>query len=182
MKILEYIETRRSAMAFKPEPISIERIKLLLDAASLAPSAYNEQPWRFYVARREKEVGFNRILSALAEPNQVWAKNASVLVATAFEPKLNRNNADNFHALHDLGLATSCMLIQAQSMGLVTHVMGGFNRETLRDNLSIPDSQEIGAVIAIGLPGNIDELPEKLRDRAISPRNRKTLDEVCRFV
>jgi nitroreductase len=43
-------------MAFKPVPISIESIKVLLDAASLAPSAYNEQPWRFYVARREKEL------------------------------------------------------------------------------------------------------------------------------
>lgn len=182
MKILEYIETRRSAMAFKPEPINVEKIKLLLDSASLAPSAYNEQPWRFYVARREKESGFNRILSALAEPNQVWAKNASVLIATAFEPKLNRNNADNFHALHDLDLATNCMLIQAQSMGLISHVMGGFNKETLRENLSIPDSQEIGAVIAIGLPGNIEELPDNLRERALSPRSRKTLDEVCRFV
>lgn len=182
MKILGHIETRRSEMAFKPVPISIESIKLLLDAASLAPSAYNEQPWRFYVARREKEAGFNLILSALAEPNQFWAKNASVLVVTTFEPKLIRNGADNFHALHDLGLATSSMLIQAQSMGLITHVMGGFNRETLRSNLSIPDSQEIGAVIAIGLPGNIDDLPEKLRERALSPRNRKSLDEVCRFV
>ncbi|HSA04729.1 MAG TPA: nitroreductase family protein, partial [Tenuifilaceae bacterium] len=76
----------------------------------------------------------------------------------------------------------SCMLIQAQSMGLITHVMGGFNRETLRDNLSIPDTQEIGAVIAIGLPGSIDELLEKLKERALSTRSRKTLDEVCRFV
>lgn len=182
MMIIDQIETRRSAMAFKPLPISIESIKLLLVAASLAPSAYNEQPWRFYVARREKEARFNLILSTLAEPNQLWAKNASLLIATAFEPKLNRNGVDNFHALHDLGLATSSMLIQAQSMGLVTHVMGGFNRETLRDNLSIPDSQEIGTVIAIGLPGNIDELPEKLRERAVSPRSRKALDEVCRFV
>lgn len=182
MRVNEYIETRRSAMAFRPEHVSIEDIKQLLTAASLAPSAYNEQPWRFYVARREKETGFNRILSALAEPNQLWAKNASVLVATAVEIKLSHNGADNYYALHDLGLATSSMLIQAQSMGLVTHVMGGFNKDTLRSNLSIPDSQQIGAVIAVGLPGNLDELPEKLKERAMSPRNRKALDEVCRFM
>jgi len=182
MRVNEYIETRRSAMAFRPEHISIEDIKQLLTAASLAPSAYNEQPWRFYVARREKEAGFNRILSALAEPNQLWAKNASVLIATAVEVKLSHNGADNYYALHDLGLATSSMLIQSQSMGLITHVMGGFDKEILRGNLSIPDSQQIGAVVAIGLPGNIDELPGKLKERAMSPRNRKALDEVCRFL
>lgn len=182
MIVNEYIETRRSAMAFRPEHISIEDIKQLLAAASLAPSAYNEQPWRFYISRREKEAGFNQILSALAEPNQLWAKNASVLIASAVETKLSHNGADNYYALHDLGLATCCMLIQAQSMGLITHVMGGFNKNTLRSNLSIPDSQQIGAVIAIGLSDNIDELPDKLKERAISPRNRKTLEEVCRFV
>lgn len=88
------------------------------------------------------------------------------------------NGAQNSYAMHDLGLATSNLLIQAQAMGLVSHAMGGFDHGQIRKNLSIPDSQQLVTVVAVGLPGSLDSLNEKNRERQLSPRVRKSIDDI----
>ncbi len=182
MSIISPILNRRSTVAFSPDLISREIVELVLAAATLAPSAYNEQPWRFYVVMRQHEAAFGNLLSYLAEPNKEWARNASALVVTASERVLSASGVENYYALHDLGMATALMLVQAQSMGWVSHVMGGFSVDALRGGLGIPESQIVGSVIALGVPGDVDALPAKLKARALSNRQRKALDAVASFV
>lgn len=176
--ILDAIQQRRSAMSFLPETIEQDLISQFLEAATLAPSAFNEQPWRFYVTTRQNMEAFNLMLSTMSQSNQNWAQNASVLVATAALTNVTRTGEPNYHALHDLGMATALLMIQAQALGLVSHPLSGFSYETLRERFNIPESQTIGAMVAVGLPGSLDHLSERQRERALAPRNRKPLNEV----
>ncbi len=177
--VVKEISSRRSAMAFKSDRIGDGIISSLFDAASFAPSAYNEQPWRFYYAQHHKPEPFSRILSALAPGNQEWARNASMLVLTVAKTDLSLNGDPNYHAMHDLGLATAFLILQAESMGLVTHIMGGFDHERIREDLRIPAGYALGSVIAVGYPGDLSSLSEVNRRRATSPRSRKAIEEVA---
>jgi nitroreductase len=81
----------------------------------------------------------------------------------------------NRHALHDVGQAIANLTFQANVSGLVVHQMAGFNVDKARREFSIPQDYEPVAAAAIGYPGDPEELPEKLRKRAASPRMRKPL-------
>ena len=79
----EIIATRRSPRSLDASAtISNEDLTAILEAARWAPSAFNGQPWRFFVGKRGDEV-FNQILSSLGEFNQMWARNASALILVA---------------------------------------------------------------------------------------------------
>lgn len=179
-EIVQSIQQRRSAMAFSPEPIPHERLLQIFRAATLAPSAYNEQPWMFFVANRSNPEAFNKVLNTLAPANQEWAKNAGVLVVTAARGSYSKNGDPNYYALHDLGMATAMFLIQAQSMGYVTHMMGGFDHKNIRSVLQLEDSHQLGAVIALGKPGSIENLNPQNKQRELSPRMRMELEKVIR--
>ncbi|MDI3527461.1 MAG: hypothetical protein PWR03_1644 [Tenuifilum sp.] len=77
--ILQQILDRRSVMAFLPEAINDNDIKTIINAAMIAPSAYNEQPWFFFVVNRKNESQFARVLGALAPANQEWANTLAPL-------------------------------------------------------------------------------------------------------
>ena len=62
-------------------------------------------------------------------------------------------------------------------LGLISHAMGGFNREKARELLNVPENYELNAVIAIGYQGDKSELPEQLQQREI-PNGRKPLNEL----
>ena len=76
-----------------------------LSSARWAPSAFNEQPWRYLVARREDEAAFADLLSCLVEANQEWAMHAPVLAIAVVKRTFTRGDRPNPTAFHDLGLA-----------------------------------------------------------------------------
>ena len=64
-------------------------------------------------------------------------------------------------------------------MGLVAHGMAGFDREKARRELGVPDDYDVEAMIALGRPGDPDQLPESLRERE-TPSGRKKVEEFAR--
>lgn len=181
-EIIPSIQQRRSAMAFSPESIPQDHLLQIFRAASLAPSAYNEQPWLFVVANRINTEAFNRVLNTLAPGNQDWAKNAGALVVSAARKNYTKVEGNNYYALHDLGMATAMFLLQAQSMGYVTHMMGGFDHISIRSAIKLDDGYQIGAVIALGKPGSIENLNPQNKQRELSPRIRLELEKVLRIL
>jgi len=181
-EILLSIQQRRSAMAFSPEPIPNEHLIQIFEAAVLAPSSYNEQPWLFFVANRENTRAFDSVLNTLAPTNQEWAKNAGALVVSAARKNYSKTGEPNYYSLHDLGMATALFLVQAQSMGYVTHIMGGFDHKSIRRVLQLEDDCQIGAVIALGKPGSIENLSPQNKQRELSPRTRLALEEVLKIL
>jgi nitroreductase len=88
-----------------------------------------------------------------------------------------RNGNPNRHALHDVGLAVENLILQAMALDLFVHQMGGFDVAKARALFGIPDDHEPVAAIALGYPGDPEQLPPTLRERQMAPRQRKPLEQ-----
>jgi len=177
MSIHPNIATRKSILAFSDKKVDDATLNVLFEAARWAPSAFNEQPWRFIVAR-QGETGFEELVECLAEANRSWAKNAGLLFLTLVKHSLTQNGATNRHALHDLGLAVGNITFQAKEHGIELHQMGGFDTAKAFSTFQIPDGFEPITIIAGGYPGSLEGLSEQLKTRANRPRTRKSPHEL----
>jgi len=173
-RIEEVLAERWSPRAFAERPVEREKLGSLLEAARWAPSCFNEQPWSFLVATSDDEDGFERLASCLVEGNS-WAKEAPVLMLSVAKFDFERKGRPNRHALHDVGLAAGNLVTQAQSLGLASHQMAGFDADRAREVLDIPGGHDPVAMIAVGYRGDPDTLPEPPRERERAPRERKEL-------
>lgn len=109
--IHEIIATRRSPRSLNPEvPLTDQDLIAILEAARWAPSAFNGQPWRFFVGRSGDEV-FTKILSTLVPFNQSWAKNAAALITVAAKTTKD-DGTINVDYQYDCGLAVSQMVLK----------------------------------------------------------------------
>ncbi|MRG59133.1 nitroreductase [Agromyces sp. CFH 90414] len=168
---------RWSPRAYDPAAeVSTDVLRTILEAARWAPSANNTQPWRFIVARRGSDA-FTKIHDALMGFNQAWADSAAVLVANVAET-VDPEGKPRPWARYDLGQAVAHLSVQAQHEGLHTHQMGGFEGDRLRAAFDLDERLEVVSVTAIGVLGDVDALPEALREREVAPRQRKPLDEL----
>ncbi|HJT84459.1 MAG TPA: nitroreductase family protein [Nitrososphaeraceae archaeon] len=172
------IAKRWSARAFSTK--SVEKTKLLsiLEAARWAPSSRNEQPWRYIVFTNDNSEKLNMARSVLLEINN-YAKRAPILICAITKKYYTDNGIYNKLHFHDLGAANENMFLESFNQGLIMHEMGGFDREKARKVFSIPDVFEIGVMIAIGYQDSHDILPERYREKAFSPRERKSLSEIA---
>jgi nitroreductase len=167
---------RYSPRAMNGEAVSLMELETLFEAARWAPSLLNEQPWRFLYAIKGT-ADFDLFLSFLSESNQIWCKNAGALIIGVSRKNLLRNGEPNPKHSLDTGAAYENLLLQATSMGLVAHPMGGYDNELLRGELNITDLYQAELMIAVGYKGRILDLPEKLQERE-EPSGRKNLEEI----
>lgn len=174
--VLKVIENRRSRRAYSSQSVEPEKIQSLFEAARWAPSSVNEQPWVYIYATKDQPELWNKIFEALNPNNQVWAKDAYLLVVSLSRKNYIRNGLANNSARYDLGAANAFLSLQAVELGLNVHQMGGYNPETARKNLSIPEEFDLNVIIAIGYPGNANALPDSLKLREEAPRQRYTTE------
>lgn len=174
--ILRAIANRWSPVIFSDEKIEEEKILLLLEAARWAPSSYNEQPWQYIIGFKGDE-NYKKLSESLLEGNS-WAKNAPVLICSVAKKYFTRGNKLNHHHLHDTGMATMALVLQATKMDLYSHQMSGFDMEKMRTSFGIDDDLELGSMIAIGNPGNSDDATEDMIERDSAPRERKDLESL----
>lgn len=175
--IEELLRRRWSPRAFAERPIEPEKLLRMFEAARWSASCFNEQPWSFIVATRDDEAEFARLLSCLVEGNQAWASHAPVLMVSVARLNFVQNDKPNRHAIHDVGLATAQMIVQAMAMGLFVHPMAGFHPDKVRELYGVPQGYEPVAAIAAGYPGDPATLSESLRQRELAPRLRKPQEE-----
>jgi nitroreductase len=154
-----------------------EKILVIMEAARWSPSSYNEQPWSFIIATKDNPTEYEQLLNCLSEGNIRWARFAPLLMISVAKLIFERNGKPNRHAFHDVGLAVGNLVIQAGHLGLHVHQMAGILVETVRATYKIPETHEPVAGIAIGYYGDIDQLPEDLRERELADRARKPLEE-----
>lgn len=139
---------RWSPRAFSSEPIDDETLMCVFETAKWAPSSYNEQPWRFILARTENDRAV--FVDFLMEANQAWAKAAPVLILIVSKKTFSRNGNPNCVNQFDAGTAWGYMALGATQNNLITHGMAGFDADKAREVLGIPDDFDILAVIALG--------------------------------
>lgn len=177
-RTLDIIRRRWSPRAFSDRAVTKDDLLPLLDAARWAASCYGEEPWRFLIATKANPAEYETMLGCLVEANRSWAKSAPVLMLTVARKNFSHNETPNYYALHDTGLALGILMVQATSMGLYVHGMGGFDKEKAHAVYSIPEDYDLGAAVAIGYLGDPDALPEKTRKMELAPRKRKPMNEI----
>lgn len=176
--IAEIIAKRWSPRAFLDKPIEKEKILSLFEAARWAPSAYNEQPWRFIAATKDDSYDYTKMLSCLVDANQAWAKAAPLLLILVVKRDFDFNGKPNRWAQHDCGLALENLLLEAAELGLAAHPMAGFSVDLVRSGYSVPEEYEPLVAVAVGYPGTPDMLEGVLREREEDPRERKALADL----
>jgi nitroreductase len=158
------------------EEIDHTALMRLFEAAKWAPSSYNNQPWRFLYAKRQTP-HWPTFFDLLIEGNQRWAKNAAVLLCIVSKNTMDRDGSPSPTHTFDTGAAWENLALQATLSGLVVHGMQGFDYDRARQVLRVPEGYTVEAMVAIGKPGNREDLPERLRQREV-PSGRKQLAEI----
>jgi nitroreductase len=175
--VLPHIRQRWSARAFDGQPLAEAELHTLFEAASWAPSAMNEQPWRYRYAVRGTPM-FDRLWECLMPGNQPWASNAAVLVVSSGMKLYHKNNAPNHSWMHDVGLANANLLTQAISMDIFGHLIGGYDHAKADALLNIDEAaEELVCFLALGHLGAASLLEEPFRTRELTPRSRRSLEE-----
>lgn len=148
--------------------ISAEEAISLIQAAQIAPSSYNEQPWKFFYALRQNTDGFARLYDTIMDGNKPWSGDVSMLVCGVAKKHFDRNGKPNRHASYDLGQAVMSMVVQASDLGLHAHQMGGFSTSKAGEALGLDENWDPFVMVAIG----------KTTDTAAPERKRRALDEI----
>ena len=169
MKFIELCKERYSVREYQNKPVEKEKLNLVLEAARLAPSAVNFQPWLFLIV--ETPENKQKVIESY---NRDWIKSAPCFII-AFE---NRNESwtrkiDNkdFGEV-DLSIAIEHMCLQATELGLGTCWVCNFNPQILNENFMVPEHLVPIAILPIGYP--VD------KDTEIS-KTRKSLSEIVKW-
>ncbi len=140
--------TRESCRNFSEKIVEIEDIKKCVEAARIAPSAYNEQPWHFYI------IGENK-LEDVSSNLQAFTKKAGGFIVVFEKPAsipvkiTNTIKSQDFTKI-DIGIAAAHICLMATNMGISNCILGIFNEKKLKENLNIDNKDRIRLVIALG--------------------------------
>lgn len=167
---------RWSPRAMSGEPITDDELFALFEAARWAPSSHNNQPWRFVYAKRDTQY-WEKLFSFLVEGNQAWVKNAAAVVVVISKTVSEYNGSFIRTHSFDTGSAWENLALQGTLNGLVVHGMSGLDYEKAAAGLGITENFKIEMMFAVGKPGDLMELPEKLREIE-KPSGRKELTEI----
>lgn len=160
-------------------PLTQEQIIALLEAARWAPSCYGDQPWRFIVCDKTSDAdSWQKAYDCLAPGNQAWVRNTPLLLLVTAGSKFQHNGSDNRWGQYDTGAAAENLCLQAASMGLMAHQMGGFDVAAARVAFAVPEQYALMSMLCVGYAADIDSLSGEVRERELAPRARKPLGEI----
>ncbi|MFC1620682.1 nitroreductase family protein [Candidatus Omnitrophota bacterium] len=177
MKFLELVKKRKSVRKYSSRPVPRETMEHCLEAARLAPSACNSQPWSFIVV--DDEALKNKVCSAAFSgvySMNSFASKASALIAVVTERSRYTARVGGYFrgiqfSLVDVAIACEHFILQAVEEGLGTCWLGWFDEKKVKNILNIPKRKKIDIIISVGYP---EEVPQQ-------ERGRRKLDEIRRF-
>ena len=165
MEVFKAIKNRYSCRTYKADPVPEEKLKKVLEAARLAPSAHNEQEWKFVVVKDTKK----RKEVAEAAGQSFIAEAPIIIVAVGLDPE-HMMRSENLAYAIDLAIAVEHMALQATEEGLGTCWIGAFSQEEVKEVLGIPEEYKVVALMPLGFPAE-----------GRRPKSRKSLDEIVSF-
>lgn len=159
--------------------ISHEQVIALLEAARWAPSCFGDQPWRFVVWNKNTDAAtWQQAFDCLVPGNQAWVKDAQLLLLVCADTLFTHNQKPNRFAEYDTGAAAENLCLQASSMGLMAHQMGGYDSDKARATFGIPEQYTLMAMVSVGYPADIATLEGEALARETAERVRKPLSEL----
>lgn len=159
--------------------VSHEQIISLLEAARWAPSCFGDQPWRFIVWDKNTDAAaWQQAFDCLVPSNQSWVKDTPVLMLVCADTLFNHNQKPNRWGQYDTGAAAENLCLQASSLGLMAHQMGGFDADKAREVFAIPAQYIPMAMLCVGYAADINTVTGEALDREVAPRSRRPLNEL----
>ncbi len=174
MKFLDLVKTRQSVRKYLDKPVEREKIERCLEAARLAPSASNSQPWSFVVIDdpKLKEAVAKETFSQLISFNRFSLKAPVLIIIISERPgflnKVAEVIKDKQLSLIDIGIATEHFCLQATEEGLGTCMLGWFDEKGVKKLLNIPSNKRVELIITMGYPVS----------KEIRPKKRKELNQI----
>jgi nitroreductase len=158
------------------KPITHQQTLALLEAARWAPSCMGDQPWRILVWNKGlDEKAWQQAFDCLVEGNQSWVKDAPFLCLICADTLFTKNSQPNRWAEYDTGAAALNLSLQASSMGLSAHQLGGFSVDKARSTFNIPEQFTLMAMISVGYLKDIYKVTGDLLVRETAPRSRREM-------
>ncbi|MFQ6122777.1 MAG: nitroreductase family protein [Dehalococcoidales bacterium] len=178
MALLDLIKHRKSVRDFLDKPVEREKIMMCLEAARLAPSACNSQPWKFIVVD-DRQLNNKLCRAAFGGIYSInsFCKTAPVIVVvisekSKFIARIGELFRGTKYYLIDIGIACEHFVLQAEDLGLGTCWIGWFNEEAVKSILNIPHHKKIDILIALGYYNRENLGPE---------HGREPIDEIASF-
>lgn len=173
---------RWSGRAYDPEKnISSQDLVTLAEAARWSPSCFGDEPWRLiFCDKATNEAAWQNAFDCLSEGNQSWVKDAPVIIIILSDSMFSKNAKPNRWGNYDTGAAAMSLCIQATELNLMTHQMGGFDPDKVKQLFNIPERFTPMALMTVGYQMAKDNIPDDMKERELAERNRKTLGE-CFF-
>lgn len=168
MDLMEAIKTRRSIRRFKPTPVPDNLLKEVLNAARLAPTACNAQPWRLVVVRDEQV----KLKLAASANGQKFIAQAPIVIVACGIPEEAFPTVGGYMSSHvvDVSIVVDHLTLAAHSLGLGTCWIASFKEDKVRELLGVPEDVRVVAITPLGYP---DENPER--------PSRRNLEELVRY-
>jgi nitroreductase len=163
MEVKDAILRRKSIRGYEETPVPEEKLNAVLEAARMAPSGANRQPWKFVVVRDSEK----RKALSMAAGGQGHVEGAPVVIAAVGTMPENMMMSEVPGYPVDLAIAVDHMTLAAVDEGLGTCWIGAFKQDKAREVLSVPDSCKIVALLTLGFP----------KDQG-RPKERKLLNEI----
>jgi len=179
-QVLKIIQERYSVRDYADRPVEEEKLQTILEAARLAPSASNSQPWHFYVVRNKEKIAAlagKMPLGTKVVINSFMAEAPVIIVATAgpidfLHRMMSFIVNKNWYYL-DLGIALEHMVLTAWDMGIGSCWIGWFDEKKVKQLLDIPNNEEVTALLTLGYPKE-GSVPH--------PKIRKNLGEISKII
>ena len=175
MDFLELAQKRQSCRSYAPMPVEEDKLEKMAQAARLAPSACNSQPWKFYIvtnpekcgqiALATQEDGLNKFTNNCPAFFIITEETALLIAKGGLEPNQK-------WAKFDLGIATISACLAAEEQGLGTCIMGSYNSEKIKEILQIQGDSPVAIVIAVGYPASAE----------LRQKKRKSMEEIATFI
>jgi nitroreductase len=167
MDVFEAVQKRRSIRDYASTPIPKKKLRKILEAARLAPSASNIQPWHFIVVTNAEK------RKKLAEaPYAKFLEKSPIAIVGCGDQKASPN-----WYMVDVAIAMQNMVLTATSENLGTCWIGSFNEDQVKEMLKIPENFKVVALLAIGYPREKIAIPSE----TYSIKRRKPLNEIVSF-
>jgi len=166
LSVLDVIRNRGSIRSYKDKPISRDELLSIMEAARLAQSAANRQPWQFILVTDPETK--RRLVGAAR--NQRSVSEAAAVVVCLADPEISARVGPFSGFLIDLAIATENMVLTAWDLSIGSCWIGAFNEEEVKSILDVPEKLRVVSLLTLGYPA------EKPR-----AKNRKPLEEIIHY-
>ena len=175
-QLFDLLVSRQSVRAYTDKPVEPEKLTRCLEAARMAPSACNAQPWKFIVVidpQLKEQVAKYTKSGSLGQMNQFTAQAPVLVVIVRDSPNLSSRIGtllkDKPYTLMDIGIVALQFCLQATFEDLGTCILGWFDEKKVKELLHIPKNKRAELIITLGYSAS----------STVRPKVRKNLKDIC---